>query len=71
MGDFVRFIEFSYKFFTSSNLSNPPPFPFTSFFAFSLHTTCISTAYDEPTLFLPSVCLQLAFSGPTPSHFPF
>ena len=71
MGNFVHFIEFLYKFFTSSNLSNPPPFPFTSFFAFSLHTLCILTAYDEPTLFLPSVCFQLAFSGPTPSHFPF
>ena len=58
MGDFVRFIEFSYKFFTPHNPSNPALIPFTSFFAFSLHSTCISTAYDEPTLFLPSFCLH-------------
>ena len=71
MGDFVRFIEFSYKFFTPHNPSNPALIPFTSFFAFSLHTTCISTAYDEPTLFLPSFCLHKYASDTyraTPHH---
>ena len=40
-----------------------PLFHLHRFFAFSLHTLCISTAYDEPTPFLPSFCLQAPSSA--------
>ena len=68
MGDFVRFIEFSYKFFTPHNPSNPALIPFTSFFAFSLHTLCISTAYDEPTPLFAFILPSSSFISRQFSH---
>ena len=68
MGDFVHFIEFSYKFFTPSNLSNPPPFPFTSFFAFSLHTHCVSGAYGETTPLFAFILPSSSFISRQFSH---
>ena len=63
MGYFVCFIEFLYKFSLAHELSIPPPFSFTSFFTFTFHINCFSSAYDESTLFLPSYCFHAPSSG--------
>lgn len=64
-------IALSSSFYISStHLTTPqilPPIPFTSFFAFSLQTICVSIDYDEPILFLPSFCLQAPHQLPNRS----
>ena len=61
MAHFAHFIEFLYKYFTSSNLSNPALFLFSRFFL-SRFTLIV---YQALTVNPPCFCFHTAFSSHT------